>query len=197
MVLSPEEVKDILGERVDKLRLCMETAWERYQNFPPEVKVDLSARSRASVVYDFIIREAWNQFMNDSDVHLDQRRGFLLINVLGMVLIRFKKFNKRLLPQSIPTNQNMVFMERGQGILLECVTATKLIAGYQLNNLQSNIQLMAMVCPDGNTCELYFELDKPSIAETVPLRDYGNSEEKQRISAKEGLENEDRGGQKI
>jgi len=203
MILGPEQVKAILGKYLDILRECMEAAWKRYhETITEDGRVDLTPRSRASVVYDYIVAITIKRFLelDDSFVSLDRRRGFLLMNFGGKILLRFKKFNKRMRPEGIRTRQNVSFMTQGQGILLECVTATKLVAGYKLDDFQSGIELMAIVCPDGNKCELYLELDKPPMAEVVTLRQEYEEEQKQvapRVRPKEGVKDEDTGGEII
>lgn len=195
MVLSAEEARRVLGRHLDTLRICIETAWKRYMALPPEARVDMTPRSRASNVYDFMVGEAKRRFFDDPGVLLQESRGFLLMNFSDKILLRFKKFNKSLLPQNIPTYQTSLFMNRGQqGILIECPTATKLIAGYQLDKLQSDIQMMAVVCPDGNACDFYFRLENSSTAEVVLIRDYQDVERLEpRVRAKEGLTNEEAG----
>jgi hypothetical protein len=187
VALDSDDVKSVLGMNIDKLRVCMQEAWDDYQRLPDEAKVRISPRSRASVVYDFIVEKAKKLFIGAEGVYLSERRGFLLINFYDRILLRFKKFNRKLMPHGIRTGQNSLFMNR-QGVLLECPEATKLIAGYQLNDFQNGIELMAVVCPNGKSCELYFALEQPKTTEIVPLRDYEVPDTAtRRVHAKEGI----------
>lgn len=195
MILSEGQAREVFGNRTDTIRECIEYAWDRYLALPPKVHVDLTPRSRASIVHDFIVAEARKRFFNESNIQLSVLRGLFIID-FGKVQLRFKKFNNQLRPQSIPTNQTRAFMiqEPLPGIPL----ATKVIAGYKLDDFQKNIQCIAVICPYGQQCAWHFELEKLPKAEVVPFRDYPEQDGSMpRARAKEGSKHEDVGGRKI
>jgi len=165
-------------------------AWNRYLALPPEIRVDLTPRSRASIVHDFIVSGARKHFLSDSDVQFVTHRGLFIID-FGRVQLRFKKFNGQLRPQSIPTNQTKAFMiqEELPGFPLP----TKLTAGYKLDNIQQNIDCIAVVCFSDDRCAWFFELERLSKTEPVRFPDRVELEElpAPKARAKKGTKDED------
>ncbi len=188
MILSEQQSREVFGSRTDILRECIEFAWDRYLAMPPEIHVDLTPRSRASIVHDFIVSEARKRFFNDSGVQLVTRRGLFTID-FGEVQLRFKKFNGQLRPQSIPTNQTRAFMiqEELPGLPLP----TKLTAGYKLDNIQQNIECIAVVCFSDDRCAWFFELERLPKVEPVRFPHYPVPvQPTPKARAKEGTKNE-------
>jgi len=194
MILNEAQAREVFGKHTDTIRECIEHAWDRSLALSPDIHVDLSPRSKASIVHDFIVAEARKLFSDDPEIQMKVLRGLFILD-FGKVQLRFKKLNKQLRPQSIPTNQTRAFMIQGDlpGIPL----ATKVIAGYKLDDFQKNIQCIAVICPYGQQCAWYFELEKPK-GEVLSIQDYLEPDETTvQASAKRGVRDENIGGKKI
>jgi hypothetical protein len=189
MITTDEDGKGSLGQdNVDAIKEIIETGFKRYSKIPPEIRVDFSARSRASAINDFIRAEAQKVFYDASDINLYEIRGLFLVD-FGDIQLRFKKLNKHLRPQNIPTNQTLAFME--QGVLPGIPVATKVVAGYQPDALFSSIEYMGILCfTDSRSCLWKIDLTKV-FASPIPLHQKESEEQskrKEHVTPKKGAE---------
>lgn len=196
MIKDERDGRECLGPHLDDIRECIEYGFNRYLDLPPEFLADITPRSRASLVHDFIRAEAKRRFYDDPEIECHDLRGLFLVD-FGEIQLRFKKFNRQFLPQNIPTKQTEAFMiqEPLPGIPL----ATKVIAGYQADMLHHAIQCIAIGCPQGRRYRWFFPIEK-TLSPVVPL---GEHEEHEggvlttRVTVKEGLRDEDAGDKDI
>jgi len=85
----------LLDPHLRALDSCFRAAWSRWQKWlgtcegPP---TDMSPRTRASALYDFIAAEAVKSFAGLPGVLVEKKRGFLVIRFGDKVALRFKKF---------------------------------------------------------------------------------------------------------
>jgi hypothetical protein len=189
MITTDEDGKGSLGQKnIDAVKEIIEKGFKRYFKLPPDVRVDFSARSRASSINDFIKAEAKKLFYDASDIELYEIRGLFLVD-FGDIQLRFKKLNKYLCPQNIPTNQTLAFM--GQGILPGIPVATKVVAGYQPDASFSSIEYMGILCfTDSRSCLWKIDLNKV-FASPIPLHQTEPEEQRERkehVTPKKGAE---------
>ncbi len=190
MITTDEDGKRSLGQdNIDAITAIIETGFKRYFKLPPEARVDFSARSRASVINDFIKGEAKKIFYDASGIKAYEIRGLFLVD-FGDIQLRFKKFNKHLRPQNIPTNQTLSFME--QGTLPGIPMATKVVAGYQPDPSFSSIEYMGILCfTDSRSCLWKIDLNK-AFASPISLHQTEPEEQRKKkeyVTPKKGAEN--------
>ena len=151
---SREAVLARLKPHLPTLDQCFRAAWERWTEWlkrldgPPS---DLTPRSRASVLYDFIAAEAIKAFLGAKDIKVKKERGFLVLRFHDRVALRFKKFRSRNLSVSAnKTGQTELFnsqmLEFPPGSLKPM---THVVAGYLLDSLAMDIARLAITC----TCD--------------------------------------------
>jgi len=151
---SREAVLARLKPHLPTLDRCFRAAWERWTEWlkkldgPPS---DLTPRSRASVLYDFIVAEAVRAFLGAKDIRVKKERGFLVLRFQDRVALRFKKFRSRNLSVSVnKTGQTELFnsqlLEFPPGSLKPM---THVVAGYLLDSLAMDIARLAITC----TCD--------------------------------------------
>lgn len=147
----------------------LHSAWDEYQSYPIALRVHHSPRSRATLVHDFIRRIVQERFEGRSEVHLVNSRGLLLVNFFQKYLLRFKKLSRSGKPQNVPTNQTNLF--NGQQMELPCMPEmpTCLVAGYQLDPLQKEIQTCRILCPDGHLIRWDISLEENLEATLQPI----------------------------
>ena len=151
---SRDAVLARLKPHLPTLDQCFRAAWKRWTEWLKRLEgspVDVSTRSRASVLYDFIVAEAVRAFLGVKDIQVRKERGFLVLRFQDRVALRFKKFRSKSLRVSMSkTGQAELF----NGQMLEFPPAslkpmTHVIAGYLLDGLAMDIARLAVTC----TCE--------------------------------------------
>lgn len=195
MLTDEQEAKKYLEPHLNALLEIIEKGFTHlFTKLSPEVLVDLSLRSKASIIHDFMRAEATKYFLNVPNVKLLQIRGLFLVD-LGEMQLKFKKLNHKLQPQNIPTNQVKAFME--QQPLPGFPLSTKVIAGYQTKNYNTEINCIAVVCPDGSRFNWVLELDR-NIKPAIPLRENKEPDEAAgKATVKEGLKDAKIGVNKV
>ncbi|RUV54185.1 hypothetical protein EOA85_25870 [Mesorhizobium sp. M5C.F.Ca.IN.020.29.1.1] len=71
----------------------------------------LSARSRASIMFDFIKRQALEEFDGDADIHVLPKGQTVKFLFRDQVLIRFKKANSKGIGSNIETQAVLEFID--------------------------------------------------------------------------------------
>ncbi|MGV4888454.1 hypothetical protein ACSR0Z_17905 [Streptomyces viridosporus] len=134
----------------DQFDQCFRNAWDRWQEWLKALEgspADVSPRSRANVLYDFIKAEAIQQFLGVEHVRVRQERGFLVIQIRDRVAIRFKKFRgRKLKTSSIRTGQAAAFQGQALEFANEVEPMTHLVAGYLLDKFELDLEKLAITC---------------------------------------------------
>jgi hypothetical protein len=151
---SREAVLARLKPHLPTLDLCFRAAWERWTEWLKRLDgapSDVTPRSRASVLYDFIVAEAVKSFLGTKDIKVRKEHGFLVLRFQDRVALRFKKFRNRNLNVSAnKTGQTELFnsqtLEFPPGSLKPM---THVVAGYLLDSLAMDITRLAITC----TCD--------------------------------------------
>jgi len=195
-VLKDENgVRQYLGGHLDSLRDCVETGFYRYFKLPDDVLNDMIPRARAIIIHTFIIREAERRFSGISGIQLLNARQLFLIN-FGEVQVRFKKINRRLQSRNILTSQTIAYA--CQETLPGIPPAVNLVAGYHPDKFHTDIESIAIVCPNGTRYHWFIPLDS-TLKSAVPLlreKEDGGTERKL-PSVKEGIEHERDGSKDV
>ncbi|MFD8887586.1 hypothetical protein ACFV0H_34625 [Streptomyces erythrochromogenes] len=134
----------------NKFDQCFRDAWSRWQDWLKKLEgspADVSSRSRANMLYDFITAEAIKQFIEVEHVRVRKERGFLVIYIRDRVAIRFKKFRGRKLRTSgIPTGQARAFQGQMLEFSGEVEPMTHLVAGYLLDSFELDLAKLSITC---------------------------------------------------
>src|SRR6266545_6072218 len=107
-VISRETAQSILAPHQDVIGLCLWNAWDRWLK-ETGLPVAVRAASRANLVYDYAVSEAWRLLDGRHGLTLTEQRGFLLVTIDEMLLLRFKKYRNGLSTSGIATSQQQLF----------------------------------------------------------------------------------------
>ncbi len=162
MVISEAAAKTILDPYKARLRESVIQAWEDYESQYGHVRHIHTPRTRANIVHDHMVHHARRLFEGDDSVYMCEIKGLFLVQIDGQLLVRFKKLDEDKRHHNYPTPQNLEFWE--QLDLPGIPHLTRLVAGYELNDLQTAINAIYITCPNGSCNAWDFELDE----ETVP-----------------------------
>ncbi|WP_250030337.1 hypothetical protein [Paractinoplanes maris] len=140
-------LKPYLPALDDSFRAAMQR-WQAWLGKLDGSPADVSARSRANTLYDFIVVEVTKRFAPDPHVRVRKERGFLVVRFHDLVAMRFKKFRSNTLKtSSVATAQSLAFSN--QTLEISEVTIqpmTHVVAGYLLDDLDLNIAKVAVTC---------------------------------------------------
>lgn len=141
----------LLDPHLSALDSCFRSAWSRWLKWlgscegPP---TDVSSRTRANALYDFIAAEAVKCFAGVPGVLVAKERGFLVIRFNDKIALRFKKFRSATLKTSSNnTAQTDLFDSQQLEYAGSSVQPlTHVIAGYLLDDLALDIARLAITC---------------------------------------------------
>ncbi|MEA2561337.1 MAG: hypothetical protein QOH06_2841 [Acidobacteriota bacterium] len=158
----PQHVAEIdLGPYLSALHECIASGWQAWELFgeiAPALRLPLTNRTRANFIYDHITTGARARFADLKRVKISENRGFLELLIASRYIIRFKKLNKSGRSSNIQTKQQL----RWFSIQLELPdmppAAVRLIAGYQLNLLGTEVANVLVTRPVGSVIEWSFSL---------------------------------------
>jgi hypothetical protein len=141
----------ILKPHLADLDDCFQAAMRRWQTWLGQLEgspTDVSPRTRANTLYDFIVAEVTKRFLGKNHVRVRKERGFLVVRIHDRVAMRFKKFRgKNLKTSGGNTQQALAFA--GQTLELSessIQPMTHLVAGYLLDDLEIGISKVAVTC---------------------------------------------------
>lgn len=140
----------LLQPHQDRFDQCFRNAWERWKEWLKKLDgspADVSPRTRANALYDFIKAEAVTQFLGIEHVRVREERGFLIIQIHDRLAIRFKKFRgSKLRTSGIPTSQARAFQVQALEFDSEIEPMTHLVAGYLLDKFEVDLEKLAITC---------------------------------------------------
>lgn len=150
--VSEDEARKILEPYLTTLVNCIKAPWqkwERLNEIAPDLRFPLTARTRACFIYDHICYEIKHQFAGISHATIDDHRGFLLLNIENLLLVRFKKLNSSYQSSNITTDQ-----QNRYNCQLELPgipnAAARVTAGYLLDKIQAQIRDIRVTFPVGS-----------------------------------------------
>lgn len=111
------DVKTILKDFEDRIRAIVDLAWKEWLAIPDRSRFVFMRRVRATLVFDFIARNAIAEFDGDPNIHVivksRQTVHFLFKDV---VLVRFKLGNSKGVGSNIETQAVLDFVDP-QGVI--------------------------------------------------------------------------------
>lgn len=186
-MLSHAEAETILDPYKGLLREVVDSAWRDYCSLRNNIPHVFTPRTRASIIHDFMVSHARNKLAGIKGVRLLDVGGLFLVEINEKILIRFKKLNDDKMPNNIPTQQALDFMEQLE--LPGMPHIIRLVVGYELNKLQTGIQAISVTCPRGTKKEWHFELEGvvTEVADIVELPTPGRPVDPVRLRAEETI----------
>ncbi len=167
--ISEARAREILTPYLEPLGQAVEAAWGRWLDTSPRNLKALVSRTRANMVYDYICDEIRARFSGLPDVSVQTNRyGMLLLNIKGLILIRFKKVGSDGLGSNIVTSYQTKF--NLQIYLPELPDeATRLVVGYRLDKASIKITDIVVACRVGNVIKWVFSLRESVAAAFMPV----------------------------
>jgi hypothetical protein len=135
-VLSEAQARALIAPHEKRLATCFHAAWQDYLDHHGQLRHRYSARSQSSIIRDYILLQVHQQFADVAGARLLSVRGLEVLDIAGQVVIRFNKLDKRCRASHSPTQQAFLFAHQLEIPDLP-PAATKLQAGYQLNELRT------------------------------------------------------------
>lgn len=126
------------------------------------------ARSRACVVYDFIVQRAIAALADDKTVNVIRRDETVKFVFGGVVALRIKKANDKGLGSNIKTQATLGFVEQQQD-LPGVPGVHKVEMVYMLNQFQTKIEQVLVAARDGDICLWNYGITPDRYAEVIPL----------------------------
>ena len=142
--------------------------WEDWRALQLGGRLLFTARSRACLVYDFIVQRAMAAFASDPAVHIVRRNETAKLVFTAAVALRFKKANDNGLGSNIQTQATLGFVDQQQE-LPGLPNVHKVEVVYVLNRLQTKIEQVLVAARDGDVCLWNYVLTPTTTAEIIPL----------------------------
>jgi hypothetical protein len=171
-LITLEEAEEILAPHRDLLNRCIQHGWDVWKSDYAHKHHILQARARAAVVFDEIVDKALVEFASHPDVIMKRTASTLMLYIGKSIVLRFKKIRKNGRCSNILTRQQILF--RAQEIvqlrLPEMEKGTLVHAGYQLDDLQQEIQRKSVVCQFNNSViwQMSLAVEHAAVVEYTP-----------------------------
>jgi hypothetical protein len=162
-----ENVRAILEDFEIRFRLILENAWEEWLEMPKRGL--LSARSRASVVFDLIKAGALAEFDGDLNIRAIPKGQTIHFLFRERVLVRFKKANSMGVGSNIETQAVIEFVDPQMNIPGLLPEVYRVEVCYHLDKLQTRINSLAVTARNRHRKIWSYELARPASAAVVPL----------------------------
>jgi hypothetical protein len=160
---SKAEAEAVLAPYMDQLGQIFPAAWDMWEEFGekmPQARLQISKRSRASMLNDFAASAA-EEVLGGTEVVLTDQPGFLLMIFDSKLHVRLKKYRSRTCQTSgIATTQREMF-EMQQPTLTGFPEASNCVLGYVLKQDASGYLETPIKCSTGKA--LHWKLDVPLI----------------------------------
>jgi hypothetical protein len=152
MLISYTEAQEVLNVHYSKLWEVVDNSWKEWQNLPASFTSISSKRGRANGVHDLMVKNAKNLSFSDGSFNTIEIKGMFCLLVStnkGLIACKFKKLTIDGHSMNQPTIQVDKFkcQEEISGIEL----AHHLEIGYVLNDMETEISSIDIVCPSGGT----------------------------------------------
>lgn len=182
MLISFEEAHSALSDHFPRLWSVVDGGWRDYEvKIPADVKALASARSRASLVHDFMIKRAHDMADACNGVQVVKHRlmsTLVFQSAQGFIAMRLKKLDEDGISRNNPTKQVLDF--RNQIEIPAIAAHYHLEIGYILNKTQDSISSIELVCPSGNKVYWMAEVTPAEVSENLfNLWEHRGEEEQQ------------------
>lgn len=166
-VPDKDEVKSVLSDFHERLRLVVDGAWDEWNEFPGKGKLVFPARARAVLVFDYIARRALETFDGDKDIHVIVKKQTIQFLFNDRVLLRFKKGNAKGVGSNIRTRAVPDFIDPNRQIPGLIPEIMKVEVCYAVDELGVRLDGVAVVARDQTSRIWSYPLDRRESGENV------------------------------
>jgi hypothetical protein len=157
-LLTQDEIRQVMSPYEQRLGDVLGRALARWQSLPVEHSVALGARSRSSIVHDYVVEAAASEFLGDPGVTVSVRRGTVVLVFCGKVAVRFKKVNGQFMRYSVGhTRRQRAIHDQQLSLEGTDVRLTWATAGYRLD-ITGDLAQTALIVNQGDTQQYAFDL---------------------------------------
>lgn len=161
-------VRAALAKYETNLSDAIHGAWQDWRELPLTGRLKFVGRSRACLVYDFIVQRAMATLADDTSVNFIEGDETVKLVFDGIVALRFKKANESGVGSNIKTQATLGFVEQQQELPgIPGVHKVEMV--YVLNRLQTKIDQVLVVARDGDHCLWSYEVTTDGGAAIVPM----------------------------
>lgn len=160
------EVEQLLSPFHDALYSFVAEAWSEWMETQSVIQ-PVSARSRANVVWDFIVRRAQEAFENDPRVAVIPQAQTCYFLVGDRVVLRFKKGDQQGLSRNYPTQQALNYHEPEQDLFGPGLSRVEVV--YVLNATETALSSVQVVARERERIEWTYELQPAGSATVVEV----------------------------
>lgn len=174
---APDDVANFLAPFLNDIWDCVAAAIKEYHALTPAQKAIYRPRTRASIIHDNIVHNVTKRLAEVPGILFMNRKGRFSILIEDKFEMRFKKFDRHMRTSNIPTRQTWDFIHQVQSlqsVMLDLPDPlVNLNAGYQWNALQTDIQGVFIVCPNGHRNDWVLEITGPDAPTMVQAPEDG------------------------
>lgn len=145
-----DEAEEALRPYMAAFGDCLEAgfeAWREVGRLAPAVRVHLGTRTRANIISDHIAASVRSRFGQMRGVRVEERRGFPELVIDNRFVLRFKKLDKKGRSSNILTGVQRAWLDSQMTLPDMPPEAKRLIAGYVLDALGTQIERMLVTSP--------------------------------------------------
>jgi hypothetical protein len=169
VLLTEDETREVIAPYEGRLADVLSRAAARWRSLPPEHAVTMSARSRASLVHDFIVDEASREFLGDDSVTVSHKSGTVVLVFDGKVAVRFKRVSGASLRYAVgPTSRQQAIHCQQLALEGTDVRLTWATAGWRLGDA-GDLAQSALVVNCGGQQMYVLDLATSEVADVLPL----------------------------
>ena len=168
-LLNEDETREVMGPYEERLASVLTRAFSRWQSLPLKDRLDMSPRSRATLVHDFIAVDATDEFFTDEHVTVSRKRGTVVLVFAGKIAVRFKKVTGTSLRYCVgPTRRQHAIHNQQLSLDGTDVRLTWATAAWRVDALGELTQT-ALLVNNGDQQQYAFDLAVTEPADVLPL----------------------------
>lgn len=157
--MTREDVEKALAPFTASLRECIVYGYSKWQEFGEragDLRAPLDGRARACFINRHIVARVAAAFADNHAVRVVDSRGFVeLVLLKARLIIRFKKLDKNGVSRNILTAAQRSWFEKQAKLPQMLPDATRLIAGYVLDEITANLSRVLVTLPDGPSAVMW------------------------------------------
>lgn len=140
--IDKKKAMTIINPHIERIKRAIFTGVDFYLNGDSfKDRHRLSPRTDASIIHDLIIDEVENEFTGVNGTYCKTSSNLFMLIIDSAVVLRFKKFDDKLLGSGINTQQSLAFnLQDSAQLELDGMPAEGLLyVGYRLNELNTKL----------------------------------------------------------
>ncbi len=162
MLIDMNDLPDALRAQIGILRGLVLGALADFHGKHRELRVDYSARSEASIIHDYMVKQA-----KVAGFDWKLKRNLFLFRVGTDFSVKPKKLDRQLRPRNVLTQLVLDFERQRVMHLFDDLDLTHLFLGYQRDGAELLTSSIWLVCPDGRGVKWAAELRAEDAAAAV------------------------------